>query len=76
MIQDLVDAVDVVQNLDQIRDLHGLEELPGLALPEDGFHPLAGQAATRVLLYTPKLSTRPFSALLRGENLTMTGQMI
>ena len=45
MVQDVVDAMDVVQDLDHIGHLHRLEGLPDLALPEDGFHLLTGQSA-------------------------------
>lgn len=44
MIQDVVDAVNVVQHLDHAGHRHRLEGLPDLALPKDGFRLLTGQA--------------------------------
>ena len=42
VIQDIVHAMDMVQNLDHIGDFEGLEGLPNFALFEDGFHLLTG----------------------------------
>ena len=47
MIQYVINAMDVVQNLDYISHLHRLEGLSDLALSEDGFHLLTGQSAAR-----------------------------
>ena len=45
MIQNVVDAKNMDQNLDHIGHLHRLEGLPDFSLSEDGFHLLTGQSA-------------------------------
>ena len=42
VVKDIVHAMNVVQHLDHIGDLQGLEGFPNLALFEDGFHLLTG----------------------------------